>query len=109
MKPSVGARIAAVLLLIGLAPCAAAQAEKAQQEPVVREYPSGGSQLKAFVFTPLKPVDGKRSAMVLLHGGGWSMGEPQWAFARARHFADRGMVAVAAQYRLSDQKTITPL
>jgi acetyl esterase/lipase len=37
------------------------------------------------------------------------MGEPSWAFARARHFAERGLVAVAAQYRLSDQKTITPL
>jgi len=37
------------------------------------------------------------------------MGEPQWAFPRAKHFAERGMVAVAAQYRLSDQKEITPL
>jgi hypothetical protein len=26
------------------------------------------------------------------------------AFSRAQHFAQRGMVAIAAQYRLSDQK-----
>jgi acetyl esterase len=38
------------------------------------------------------------------------MGEPQWAFSRAQHFAERGLVAVAAQYRLSSEKTgITPL
>jgi acetyl esterase/lipase len=37
------------------------------------------------------------------------MGEPQWAFGRAQHFAKRGLVAIAVQYRLSDQKTITPL
>jgi acetyl esterase len=36
------------------------------------------------------------------------MGEPAWAFARAKHLAGRGMVAVAAQYRLSDHKEITP-
>ena len=47
--------------------------------------------------------------MVVFHGGGWSEGEPEWAFARARHFAARGLIAVAAQYRLSDQKTVTPL
>jgi len=34
---------------------------------------------------------------------------PAWAFARAKRFAERGMVAVAAQYRLSDQKEVTPL
>jgi acetyl esterase/lipase len=46
---------------------------------------------------------------VLFHGGGWSIGEPAWAFGLAKHFAERGMVAVAAQYRLSDQKKLTPL
>jgi len=44
----------------------------------------------------------------LFHGGGWDMGEPSWAFGRAQHFADHGMVAVAVQYRLSNQKDITP-
>jgi acetyl esterase/lipase len=50
----------------------------------------------------------KRPAIVLFHGGGWAIGEPAWAFPRAKHFAERGMVAVAAQYRLSDQKEVTP-
>jgi acetyl esterase/lipase len=83
----------------------------------------GGTPLKAYVFSPdqaddkpdLGPdkADGKADqakhpAIVLFHGGGWAMGEPAWAFPRANRFAERGAVAVAAQYRLSDQKEITP-
>jgi acetyl esterase/lipase len=68
-----------------------------------------GTQLKSFVFSPDKPGTSKRPAIVLFHGGGWAMGEPAWAFPRAKHFAESGMVAVAAQYRLSDQKGVTPL
>ena len=65
--------------------------------------------LRAFVFAP-SPRPGQPSpAIVLFHGGGWFMGEAQWAFPTAKHFTRMGMVAVAAQYRLSDQKTITPL
>ena len=79
--------------------------------PVEHIYAApGGVQLKAYVFSGQKAGAGKRRpAIVLFHGGGWAMGEPQWAFPRAKVFAERGMVAVAAQYRLSDQKKITPL
>jgi acetyl esterase len=70
----------------------------------------GGVPLKAYVFAPPgKPTGERRAAIVVFHGGGWSEGEPEWAFARARHFAARGLIAVAAQYRLSDQQTVTPL
>jgi acetyl esterase/lipase len=67
-----------------------------------------GTQLKAYVFSPDKRSAERRPAIVLFHGGGWTMGEPSWAFSRARHFAERGMVAVAVQYRLSDQREVTP-
>ena len=80
-------------------------------EPRVFVFASpGGVDLKAFVFSSNWDSAGEpRSGIVLFHGGGWAQGEPEWAFARARHFAERGMVAVAAQYRLSDQKSITPI
>ncbi|HET9232818.1 MAG TPA: alpha/beta hydrolase [Candidatus Eisenbacteria bacterium] len=71
-------------------------------------YSQNDTQLKAYVFFPDNAGRERRSAIVLFHGGGWAMGEPAWAFPRAKHFAERGMVAVAAQYRLSDQKEITP-
>ena len=64
----------------------------------------GGVELKNYVFTPKGVKAGPpRAAIVLYYGGGWAMGDPTWAFGRAQHFAERGMVAVAAQYRLSDQ------
>jgi acetyl esterase/lipase len=70
----------------------------------------GGRELKAYVFTPASEATApRRSAMLVFHGGGWHIGSPEWAFARARHFAGMGMVAVAVEYRLSDQESITPL
>jgi acetyl esterase/lipase len=106
---SVSLRLVAASQLL-VFPCVAApQGEPAPRAPVAHVYAQpGGTQLKAYVFSPDKAGEEKRSAIVLFHGGGWAMGEPAWAFARARHFAERGVVAVAAQYRLSDQKEITP-
>lgn len=79
-------------------------------EPTPHVYATVDSvELRAYVFrsdsTPL--VDAP--AIVIFHGGGWAMGEASWSFSRAEHFARCGMVAIAAQYRLSDQKSITPL
>lgn len=69
-----------------------------------------GFNLEAHIFlpgtgTPEKKVPG----IVLFHGGGWADGNPSWLFSRARHFAGKGMIAVSAQYRLSNQADITPI
>jgi acetyl esterase/lipase len=102
--------LVAALRLAVIPSVAAAEGVPAPKAPVEHVYAQpDGTSLKVYVFSPDKQGGGKRSAIVLFHGGGWAMGEPEWAFARARHFAGLGMVAVAAQYRLSDQKTITPL
>ncbi len=81
------------------------------QEPVTQVYATkNGRDLRAFVFHPGPgPKDGSRSAMIIFHGGGWAGGAPKNTFDRGRHFASLGMVAISAEYRLSDQKTITPL
>jgi acetyl esterase/lipase len=100
----------AILPILLITSVAAAQGQPAQPAPVEHVYARhGDTQLKAYVFSPAKPAAERRSAIVLFHGGGWAMGEPAWAFSRAKHFVELGMVAVAAQYRLSDQKEITPL
>ncbi len=68
------------------------------------------TSLKAYIFSPVnKDLKEHHPAMVIFHGGGWSIGEPSWAYGLAGKYAEKGMVAVAAQYRLSDQKTITPI
>lgn len=101
---------AAIALLAGFGLCAAPRGQVLQQEPVEHVYAEpGGTQLKAFVFWPEKQGETRQPVIVLFHGGGWTMGEPQWAFSKARHFAERGMVAIAAQYRLSNEKDITPI
>ncbi len=66
--------------------------------------------LKAYVFTLDSLKNNKNlPAIVIFHGGGWVSGEASWSFGRANHFAKLGFVAIAAQYRLSNQKNITPL
>ena len=66
--------------------------------------------LKAFVFMPsdISPNSGF-PAIAIFHGGGWSIGEASWSFSVAKKYASKGIVAIAVQYRLSDQKGITPL
>lgn len=104
-----GVWLVAALELIAVASVEATQSVPPPLAPVEHVYAQpGGTQLKAYVFSVAKPGGERRPAIVLFHGGGWTMGEPAWAFSRAEHFAHRGMVAVAAQYRLSDQKAITP-
>ena len=67
-------------------------------------------ELKAYVFSPKEAYQvSDHPAIVIFHGGGWNSGESSWAFGLAEKFAKKGMVAVAAQYRLSDLETITPL
>jgi acetyl esterase/lipase len=69
-----------------------------------------GVELKAHIHAPGSPAPPAGfPAAVLLHGGGWSMGEPAWMTGRAERLASLGMLAVAVQYRLSDQKAVTPL
>ena len=68
-----------------------------------------GAELKAHVFEPATPATGPRAAIVIFHGGGWSAGDGTWVYASARRYAKLGMVAVAIDYRLSDEKAVTPL
>jgi len=67
-----------------------------------------GAQLEAHIFDPGAAAS-PRSAIIIFHGGGWAYGEASWAYPRAQRYAERGMLAIAAQYRLSNQADITPV
>lgn len=67
-----------------------------------------GVALQAHLFEP-PPSEGPRPAVVLFHGGGWNMGDATWVYPSARRFAALGFVAVAIDYRLSDEADVTPL
>ncbi|MGH7724101.1 MAG: alpha/beta hydrolase [Candidatus Eiseniibacteriota bacterium] len=105
-----------VVIATGIASALAAQsllAPAAEQPIAPREYvyaTADSVPLMAYVFVPEGPRPTRpRAAVALFHGGGWVQGEPAWVFSRARRYARLGMVAVAVQYRLSDQKNVTPL
>lgn len=67
-------------------------------------------QLKIYRILPSDYNSNKKySAIVIFHGGGWSMGEAAWGFSSAKHYASKGMIAFSVQYRLQDlKKGITP-
>jgi acetyl esterase/lipase len=69
-----------------------------------------GQDLAAQVLAPAdtRQGDGK-AAIVLIHGGAWSMGSPRMVHPMGRYFVERGMVAVSIEYRLSDMDSITPV
>ena len=99
------------LILIILLASLLVQVNAQEQEPAEYIYSqTKQGSLRAFVFQPAKKSENsKRPAIAIFHGGGWSIGEASWGFGRARHFADLGMVAISVQYRLSDEKNITPI
>jgi len=67
----------------------------------------GDVSLNAYVFKPA--TKGKAHAAILLfHGGAWRLGEAAWNFDRAKQFAERGMVAIAIEYRLANNG-LTPI
>jgi len=78
-----------------------------KSEYVYSRTPSG--PLKAVVFAPDGAGRRSRPGIVIFHGGGWTMGEPSWGFWLGERYACKGMVAVVAQYRLSDGKSVSPV
>ena len=80
-------------------------------EPVEYIYKIVGTDsLKAYVFFPVdESVIDKHASIAIFHGGGWSIGEPSWGFSHAQKYAKLGLVSVSVQYRLSDEKNITPI
>lgn len=61
---------------------------------------AGNVSLKAYVFRPA--TAGKHPAILLFHGGAWRLGGASWTFGRAKEFADKGIVAIAIDYRLAN-------
>ena len=59
--------------------------------------------LEAHVFYPENhDKNDKRSVYVFFHGGGWSLGTPEWGYKDAVEMSERGMVVISFEYRLID-------
>jgi len=69
-----------------------------------------GTPLLLHVFEPKnRDANTLAAAFVLFHGGGWYRGEPNGLYPHCRYFAKLGMVAIAAQYRLSEDGNSPPI
>jgi acetyl esterase len=106
--------ISTSMLLASLAVCAIAR--NAEPAPKKTDMPRtflyrevSGQKLHIYVFSPNNQVTGKQtSCMLLIHGGGWTLGQAEWMFDDARHFAAMGITSVAVEYRLS-LASVTPI
>ena len=85
---------------------------QANQSPNPQEYiyaVHDSIQLKAYVYTPNSNQKGPFNAIIIFYGGGWVLGNASWSSTPAQYFTQQGLVSIAVDYRLSDQKQITPL
>ena len=109
---------ATVGLLVFVAICLPASAEKkasteksqVMEGAAVEMYKTiGDVKLNLYIFYPEghKPSN-KRPAAVFFFGGGWSGGTPTQFEQHCRYLASRGMVAMAADYRVRSRNGTTP-
>lgn len=65
------------------------------------------TKLALYVFHPedWKPTD-KRPAIVFFFGGGWTNGTPRQFLPQCQYLATRGMVAIAADYRVASRNQV---
>lgn len=67
----------------------------------------GDTELKVWIFSPKEPAKSK-PAIVFFFGGGWKSGTPTQFERHCRHFAERGIVAIAADYRVASRHDVKP-
>ncbi len=66
-------------------------------------------ELKLHVFHPSNHrTTDRKAAVVFFFGGGWNTGTPKQFFQQARVLADRGIVAISAEYRVRSRHGVTP-
>ena len=67
----------------------------------------GDTKLELYIFRPedWKPTD-KRPAIVCFFGGGWTSGTPRQFLPQCQYLATRGMVAIAADYRVASRNQV---
>lgn len=66
-------------------------------------------ELRAYIFHPVgRRDDERRPAIVFFFGGGWKAGSPGQFEPHCRYLAQRGIVAITADYRVSSRHGVKP-
>jgi len=96
-----------LLCLVALAVPLLAQNRYPPEMPEARTevYKSvDGVELRAWIFAPDgHAAEDRRAAVVFFFGGGWRNGTPTQFREHSKHLAERGMVAVVADYRVASR------
>ncbi|MEM9722815.1 MAG: alpha/beta hydrolase [Bacteroidota bacterium] len=81
-----------------------ASTERRKEPSTINIYKKiGNIELEAHIFYPEGFKEGdERPAYVFFHGGGWSMGIPEWGYKNCQKYSSKGMVAISFEYRLID-------
>lgn len=70
---------------------------------------AGDTKLDLWILSPKQPAAAGRPAIVFFFGGGWKAGSPQQFEPQCRHLAERGMVAITADYRVASRHGAKPV
>lgn len=106
---SVSLLLASVLAVQSQAQPRAAAAYPPVMEGAVEEVYKrvGDVSLRLWIFQPAGPTASeKRAAIVFFFGGGWTGGTPAQFQPHAKLLAGRGMVAIAADYRVASRHQV---
>jgi acetyl esterase len=114
------AMLRSLALILCLTCTALAQKAEPKAEGRKRTYPPqmegakvetykkvGDTELKVWIFSPKEPVK-NQPAIVFFFGGGWKSGSPTQFERHCRHFAERGIVGIAADYRVASRHDVKP-
>lgn len=101
-------RFVFVLLLALGFPCAGQASAASSGAESLSIEGGAGQPLSLLLYRPASKVKASGGAIVLFHGGGWTVGEARWIEPAAKLMADAGLLAVSVEYRLADQAGTTP-
>ncbi|WP_162131408.1 alpha/beta hydrolase [Gayadomonas joobiniege] len=95
------------LLCLGLINISHAAQPKPDQSMVYKTV--GEVDLKLHMFLPKQVAQGiKTPAIIFFFGGGWVSGNPNQFYRQADYLADRGILAISAEYRVKKRNNTTP-
>ncbi|MDB4198959.1 alpha/beta hydrolase fold domain-containing protein [Polaribacter sp.] len=67
------------------------------------------TKLSLHVFNPKgHKITDQVTVIVFFFGGGWTSGTPKQFYEQSRYFADKGIVAISAEYRVKNKHGTTP-
>jgi acetyl esterase/lipase len=67
------------------------------------------TELKIWIFESKEKAAKPRPAIVFFFGGGWTSGTPSQFVPQSKYLAERGMVAIVADYRVSSRNKAKPI